>query len=98
MRYKAKLVKGRGIGRTIGFPTFNFVLLNTPEEKFGVYICAIFYNNQRYLSIANWGEKPTLNDCTILLEIHVLDEEIPTITSGEIVQIQFMQCGSTSES
>lgn len=69
------VVHGKGIGRTIEFPTAN-VELNDPMKampKEGVYAVRVRVGEtpiDQY-GIANWGGRPTLGDERSVLEVHV---------------------------
>jgi riboflavin kinase/FMN adenylyltransferase len=75
-----EVVKGKQIGRTIGFRTANLVyppeLIGLP---YGVYSVTISikseYENQfeTKKGIANFGVRPTVNGSHALLEVHILD-------------------------
>lgn len=69
------VVHGKGIGRTIEFPTAN-VEVNDPMKampKVGVYAVRVRVGDSpvdRY-GIANWGGRPTLGDERSVLEVHL---------------------------
>ena len=69
-----KVIRGRQIGRTIGFPTAN---INYPDElielPYGVYSVIVKYKNNKYAGIANFGIRPTVNGSGTLLEVHISD-------------------------
>lgn len=69
-RIEGEIIKGKQIGRTIGFKTANLIY---PSElivlPFGVYSV----NTQFGKGIANFGMRPTVNGEGILLEVHILD-------------------------
>ena len=58
-----KVVQGRQIGRTLGFPTVNIL---PGEGKLlppnGVYYSSVRYNGRSYRAISNVGCKPTVTD------------------------------------
>ncbi|MDR0927677.1 MAG: riboflavin biosynthesis protein RibF [Ignavibacteria bacterium] len=71
-----KVVKGKGIGRIIGFPTANIeVELNKEIPKNGVYVSTIDFLGSRYRSVTNIGVRPTMNSGTIkpVIEVHILN-------------------------
>jgi len=85
-----KVVKGRQIGRTIGFKTAN---LNYPNELVklpdGVYAVEVEVKDKKYIGVANYGSNPTITDDTKkLLEVHILnfDEDI----YGEFIKVNFL--------
>ena len=69
-----EVVKGKQIGRTIGFRTANLVY---PPElivlPFGVYAVDVRHGEDVYKGIANFGVRPTVNGEGALLEVHLLD-------------------------
>lgn len=69
------VVKGKQLGRTIGFPTAN---INLDEDyklipKLGVYIVSSIIENKTVLGIMNIGIKPTFNEKNLTIEVHFLD-------------------------
>lgn len=71
---EGKVVHGRQIGRTIGFPTANLEYNKKsllPKE--GVYFTAVFVNNNIYKGITNIGNNPTVNGVKITVETYILD-------------------------
>lgn len=74
--FKGIVIKGRQLGRQLGFPTVNILypkeLVNLP---FGVYSVDIVYNNKILSGIMNYGVKPTIdnNTKTPLTETFIFD-------------------------
>ena len=71
------VVRGRSLGRTLGFPTLNQRLL--PEQalpRFGVYNSWTEIEGRQYRSITNIGIKPTIEGAREpLAETYLLDAE-----------------------
>lgn len=70
------IVKDKGLGKKIGFPTANI----KPKENMllpeaGVYSTCVMLSGQLYKSITNVGTCPTVNDNNVKLETHILDFE-----------------------
>lgn len=69
-----KVIKGKQIGRTIGFPTINldynkrFVI-----PKGGVYYTFVVYKNNTYKGITNIGYNPTVDGKKLSVETHILN-------------------------
>lgn len=64
---------GRGIGKTLGFPTAN---LDVPDEKLlpcGVFSATVSIKGVTYRAIVNIGDKPTFDIARRTVEIHILD-------------------------
>ena len=71
-----KVVHGRALGRTIGFPTANIQLqdkLVLPPN--GVYAVAVQNSGQQYGGVANLGLRPTVDGRTQSLEVHLFEFE-----------------------
>lgn len=69
------VIKGKQLGRTIGFPTAN---IKIPEEyklipKNGVYIVKSILNQITVFGIMNIGVNPTVNGENLSIEVHFLD-------------------------
>ncbi|MFN4122888.1 MAG: bifunctional riboflavin kinase/FAD synthetase [Flavobacteriales bacterium] len=72
---QAKVIEGRKLGRTIGFPTANLEF--TDSEKLipntGVYAVKALVDQQTYLGMMNIGYRPTVdNDKQLKAEVHML--------------------------
>ena len=69
-----KVVKGRGLGHTIGIPTANLAL---PENvicpRHGVYACKVRSDGREYLAVANIGTRPTVAGHHVTVEPWILD-------------------------
>ena len=70
------VIKGDGRGYEIGYPTANIKISpNQLYPKNGVYITMVVYNDNKYISVTNVGNRPTfykdLSHQTI--ETHILD-------------------------
>jgi len=83
------VVHGRGIGKTLGFPTAN---LNVPKEKIvpksGVYSVYAEVNGQTYNAVCSIGVNPTISEnAGRTIEVHILDFDRDIY--GETVRITF---------
>ena len=72
---KGIVVKGRQMGKTIGFPTCNIDIKDYVLAKPGVYAVKIYQKNNNFSlkGIANLGYRPTFNQKKILLEVHIFN-------------------------
>jgi riboflavin kinase/FMN adenylyltransferase len=84
-----EVIKGKQLGRTIGFPTVNldynrqYIL-----PKGGVYYTVVEYDNVMYKAITNIGYNPTVEGGKLSVETHILnfDKQI----YGEVIKINFV--------
>ncbi len=74
-RIKGIVIKGKGLGKKIGFPTCNIKLdFNYILPKNGVYITYIKIDDKYYESITNVGVSPTIkNDNLITIETYIIE-------------------------
>ena len=70
-----KIVHGKSIGRTLGFPTAN---IEVKEEykllpKNGVYLIQSVINHNKYFGMMNIGIKPTIKESSKTIEVNFFD-------------------------
>ena len=87
---KNEVIKGRQIGRTIGFKTANLKMpekmINIPD---GVYAVEVEVLGKKHMGIANFGSNPTVtDDSQKLLEVHIIDFNQDIY--GELVNVSFL--------
>ena len=72
---EGKVIKGRQLGKKIGFPTANIDIKNYMLAKPGVYAVKVKKENTTKFikGIANLGYRPTFNQKKILLEVHLFN-------------------------
>lgn len=67
------VIRGKKLGRTIGFPTANFIY---PKGKFclphGVYKTQVSVDGEKYFAITNCGVQPTVNGTHVYVETHIV--------------------------
>jgi riboflavin kinase/FMN adenylyltransferase len=70
-----KIVKGKGVGRKINYPTINLFVEEDYKliPKTGVYIVKTKVENRMVFGIMNIGFRPTLDGKHQTIEIHLLD-------------------------
>ncbi|MCR5445962.1 MAG: riboflavin biosynthesis protein RibF [Bacteroidales bacterium] len=80
------VVHGRGVGRTLGFPTANINISQSRKmlPKEGVYIVKV----ANHLGMANLGPVPTFKVDKPSLEVHLLDYQGDLY--GQHVELQFL--------
>ncbi len=75
--FSGKVIKGRGVGKEIGFPTANIQVDNDKKllPSQGVYAVKVKLKGQLYIGMMNIGHRPTFDENEVAIEIHLLDFE-----------------------
>ncbi|MGN0696061.1 MAG: tRNA pseudouridine(55) synthase TruB [Oscillospiraceae bacterium] len=73
--FRSKVINGRRLGRTLGFPTINQHIPRYMQlPRFGVYAARVEISGRSYDGLANVGVKPTVTDSgDILCETYIFD-------------------------
>lgn len=88
----AKVIKGKGLGHTIGFPTANLKVQENYKliPKTGVYLVKSVMDSKPVYGMMNIGHNPTVGmSNTIALEVHYL--EFDGNLYGHTLEIQFLE-------
>jgi riboflavin kinase/FMN adenylyltransferase len=95
--FSGKVIKGKQLGRTIGFPTANIVLLETYKliPKNGVYIVYSTLNNKRVYGMMNIGHNPTVGENNKTIEVHFFDTNEDLY--DKIINVAFLKFIRTEE-
>ena len=84
-----RVMDGKHIGRTMGYPTAN---VDVPQRKvlpaFGVYACYLTVEGHAYPAVVNVGRHPTLPEGAVTVEAHVLDACL--MLYGKKVRLDFL--------
>lgn len=84
-----RVMDGKRIGRTMGYPTAN---VDIPTGKalpaFGVYACWMEVEGSIYPSVVNVGRHPTLPEGSVTVEAYALDECLSLY--GKKVRLSFL--------
>lgn len=84
-----RVMNGKHIGRTMGYPTAN---VDIPQGKalpaFGVYACWMEVEERVYPAVVNVGRHPTLPEGSVTVEAYALDECLSLY--GKKVRLSFL--------
>ena len=87
---EGNVIKGKQLGRTIGYPTANIEVENSykliPQD--GVYAVWVWYNKARFGGMLNIGNNPTIKDKGRSIEVNIFDFEKEIYT--ENLKIEFV--------
>jgi len=73
--FQGKVVQGKGIGRTIGFPTANIKVENKNKiiPGNGVYSVFVEFENKKYKGMLNIGFNPTFEEKKLSIELNIFN-------------------------
>lgn len=88
---QGKVVEGKKIARTLGFPTANIRVINKKYPIFGVYGVKLLVQNyeKEFFGIMNIGKNPTFENKGINIETHIFDFEDDIY--GKIITIKLLK-------
>lgn len=81
MRFSGKIIPGRGVGRTLGFPTLNLEVPENFLSESGVFAARLFLDEKVWPAILFFGKRATF-DNKKTLEIHVLTKFTESATEA----------------
>jgi riboflavin kinase/FMN adenylyltransferase len=84
-----KVVEGRRLGHTIGFPTVNLAIGEEQMPPDGVWTVRVKAANQWHPGVANLGRRPTVGGDLRTLEAHLLD--FSGNLYGKTIEVEFGQ-------
>lgn len=85
-----KVVKGRGIGSKLGFPTANISVSDYVTPAYGVYAAYVILGKKTYLSAINIGMLPTFGKVKdLVMEAHILNFKKNIL--GKPIKIVFLE-------
>jgi riboflavin kinase/FMN adenylyltransferase len=90
-QFSGPVVKGRQLGRTIGFPTANIQVQKKYKliPKNGVYATQVFLRNKQYRGIMNIGNRPTVEGLGRTQEVHIF--EFSDDIYGETIKVEILE-------
>ncbi|CAN5765216.1 bifunctional riboflavin kinase/FAD synthetase [soil metagenome] len=85
-----EVVKGRQLGRQLGFPTANVAIENEELPPSGVYAVEAILEGRKYPGVANLGRRPTIEkDGEQILEVYLLDLDVDLY--GAYLEVSFVK-------
>lgn len=84
-----RVIHGRALGRTLGFPTLNIAIRHRRPALTGIFVVRVHgLESQPLNAVASLGRRPTVEDMgRVLLEPHVLDWRGDAY--GKLVRVEF---------
>ena len=86
---EGEVVRGRGIGHQIGFPTANVAPHNSVIPAHGVYAAEVILDGVRWMAAVNIGIAPTIRQEEVTIEAHLLDFQGGLV--GKTIEVVFFK-------
>ncbi len=94
----APVVRGRGNGKGLGYPTANQIFAQgMARPKDGVYITKTTYDGAEYHSVTGIGERPTLHDKGVTCETHIIGFDKKDLYGSDIKVSFYSRIADTVE-
>jgi riboflavin kinase / FMN adenylyltransferase len=88
-RMMGRVVHGRRLGRTLGFPTANIRLMRRKPPVSGVFaVWTVGIDSRPLPGVASLGTRPTVDGTEALLEVHVFD--FAGELYGRAIEVEFV--------
>lgn len=86
-----KVIKGKGLGKQIGFPTANIEIEEDYKliPKDGVYVIKALVNNKTVFGMMNIGTNPTVDGSHRTIEVNLFDFDADIY--DEIIKVEFLE-------
>jgi riboflavin kinase / FMN adenylyltransferase len=87
----SEVVTGDRIGRTIGYPTANLDIPESPKliPACGVFAVWAYVDGERFPAMMNIGTRPTVSGKNLTLEVHILNFERDIY--GKTITVEFVE-------
>lgn len=82
---EGRIIKGRGVGKTLGFPTIN---IPYSGGETGVFVGKVLINGGEYIAAINLGTRPTFNDENVLCEAFLLNWNGGELGPGTVIKVE----------
>lgn len=89
MRYRAKVIRGAGRGKTLGFPTLNLELPTALKRRRGIYAGWVWFGGRKCAAAFHIGPAPVFKRRSVALEAFIIDKNVaraPARVSFELIK------------
>ena len=86
-----KTIKGREMGRRLGFPTLNFPLEKEEKIKRGVWAIILEAESGFSPGVANVGKAKTFSEKEEVIEVHLLSQPKKIVKRANIIFLKYLR-------
>ncbi|MBM3450046.1 MAG: hypothetical protein FJX78_03535 [Armatimonadetes bacterium] len=89
MRVSARVIRGKGRGKWLGYPTLNLTIPAGFPLAHGIYACRVFVGDELHAGALHFGPIPVFDEPALSFEVHLLDmtlADAPAAVDVEIVR------------
>ena len=86
-----KVIRGRGRGKRLGFPTLNFSLEKDEKVKRGVWVVILETKSGYFPGVANVGRPETFLEKKEAIEVHLLFRPQEKIKEARIIFLKYLR-------
>tara|TARA_B100000965_G_scaffold211485_1_gene176727 strand:+ start:11651 stop:12601 length:951 start_codon:yes stop_codon:yes gene_type:complete len=89
--FDATVVQGSQRGKTMKYPTANFIPNFNKQlvPGVGVYLTRVFVDGKKYFGMCNAGIRPTFNEKKFVMEVHILSDKFGNLYD-ENIYVEFL--------
>jgi riboflavin kinase / FMN adenylyltransferase len=84
-----RVISGQRLGRSLGAPTANIALEPTNRLAHGIYAVTARVGDRNFAAVASFGVRPTVDNGSPLLEVHLLDFDGDLY--GQEMEVEFVE-------
>lgn len=91
--YQARVIKGSGQGKKLGFPTINLAINKKLNLIQGVYLCQLQIKKRKHQGLLHYGPRTIFKEVKPTLEVYILDfdKDIKIKTKIEFKLLKFLR-------
>jgi riboflavin kinase/FMN adenylyltransferase len=93
MKFETNQIKGKGRGKSMGFPTINFKIPSNFILKEGIYAVEVNIEDKIFSGALHYGPVPTFNEQEKSLEVFLLGSNNSELENldGKIIKVEIIK-------
>ena len=86
-----KVIKGKGRGKLLGYPTINLAIPSGFNEKEGIYASWVTVNGIKYKGALHFGPVPTFGEKEKSLEVFLIDAKENDLNNIKTIEVELVK-------